>query len=170
MNATTLLAFLNLSLTNVLLHLMNFLLLAIALYFLLFKPVSKKIKARREKEEKIKADSEKLAQNMAKAKEDYDKIIENAKAEADSLKESAIEKAKTEKAAIIEDAKKTAKKIMENTRIDARQERKKLEGEIREEIKGKSVEVAGKIIEREITAADNEKLIEESLKKWSEDE
>ena len=73
-----LLAFMNLSLTNVLMHLMNFIFLTIVLYLLLFKPISKKIKQRQEKEDKIKRENEQLNAEVKKMKADFENIMEVA--------------------------------------------------------------------------------------------
>ena len=50
------------------------------------------------------------------------------------------------------------------------EERKKLQADVEKQIADVSLVVAEKVIGRDISKADNHRLIEESLKEWSEKE
>ena len=62
------------------------------------------------------------------------------------------------------DAKARAKALIERTETEMDEERKKLQSDVEKQIADVSLAVAEKVIGRDISKADNRRLIEESLK------
>ena len=130
----------------------------------LFKPINEMLQKRKEKAdaeiqdatkarteaEAIKAEYE---QNMLEAKERANEILSNAQKTAALQSEEAIREANRQVAA-----------IKAKAESDIAQEKRKAVNEIKDEIGGMAVEIAGKVIEREISEADHAKLIDEFIK------
>ncbi|MDE5753012.1 MAG: F0F1 ATP synthase subunit B [Oscillospiraceae bacterium] len=100
------------------------------------------------------SDKEKYAQAIANAKEEASGILSRAEKQAQKQGESLIEKAREEAQAVRE----KASQETEREKILARQE---LQGEISD----LAIELAQKIIEKEIDSKDHERLIDDFLQK-----
>ncbi|MDE6087231.1 MAG: F0F1 ATP synthase subunit B [Oscillospiraceae bacterium] len=99
------------------------------------------------------SEKEKYAQAIANAKEEASGILSRAEKQAQKQSESLLEKAREEAQAVRE----KANRETQREKILARQE---LQGEISE----LAVELAQKIIEKEIAPEDHERLIDDFLK------
>ncbi len=130
----------------------------------LFKPINEMLQKRKEKAdaeiqsaEKAKNEAEAIKaeyeQNMLEAKERANEILSNAQKTAALQSEEAIREANRQAAA-----------IKAKAESDIAQEKRKAVNEIKDEIGGMAVEIAGKVIEREISEADHAKLIDEFIK------
>lgn len=136
---------LNIDWQQILLHLLNFTILAFGLYFLLFRPV-KKIIDKREKEYKDRDEKTKSALSDAEnnAKEYAVKIAE-AEKEASSIKSDALLKAaelSDEKKA---SAERQAEEILSSARVKAEAERKKIVDGAGDDIKQIVSEISDKL-------------------------
>ena len=95
---------------------------------------------------------EEYVQNMAEAKEKANTLIANAQKSASLQSEE-----------MIQEANKQAAAIKAKAESDIAQEKKKAVNELKGEIGGMAMEIAGKVIEREISEKDHEKLIDEFI-------
>lgn len=134
----------------------------------LFKPV-KDILAKRQ----ALADSE--VQKAVKAKEDaetmrleYEDSMSNAKEKANEIITTAQSDAQRRSEEIISEANRTAIQIKNKAEADIQQEKIKAINDIKNEIGSIAVEIAGKVIEREVSAEDHGKLISEFIDKVGE--
>ncbi|MCQ2555393.1 MAG: F0F1 ATP synthase subunit B [Clostridia bacterium] len=134
----------------------------------LFKPV-KDILAKRQ----ALADSE--VQKAVKAKEDaetmrleYEDSMSNAKEKANEIITTAQSDAQRRSEEIISEANRTAIQIKNKAEADIQQEKIKAINDIKNEIGSIAVEIAGKVIEREVSAEDHGKLISEFIYKVGE--
>ena len=89
---------------------------------------------------------------MAEAKEKANALITNAQKSAALQSEEVIQEANRQAAA-----------IKAKAESDIEQEKKKAVNELKGEIGGMAMEIAGKVIEREISEKDHEKLIDEFI-------
>lgn len=158
---------LNLEWTNMLVYLAAFVILFIGLTFLLYKPVKKFMDKRRSEieteiaeAEKIKEESEaKVAEEQAKAND----LTEEVKRRTAELEEEKIV-AQSEREALLAQARKEADEIRLAAKRDADAERKKAIVGAKEDVADLAVNVAQKILEREITKQDDGKLIDACIK------
>jgi F-type H+-transporting ATPase subunit b len=152
---------------EILQHFLNLSILTVGLYFLLFRPIKKKIVIRQQSLKKIEEDNTALTEEVKEMKVEFDQLISKAKSEASQIHQDAVDVAAQKTNEIISEARVKAKEIIERTEKEMVKEKAKLENEIKAEISTVSLDVAEKIIEKEITQQDNDKLIEECLKNWS---
>ena len=104
-----------------------------------------------------KAMEEEYKQKLSAAMETGERIVKEAVARGQAREEEIIRKANQDAAA-----------IMDKASQDIAQEKKKAINEIKDEISGMAVDIASKVVEREISAKDHEKLIEDFIKNVGE--
>lgn len=152
---------------GIVLHLINLVILAVGLYFLLFKPVKKMIRERQEKVKKIEKENAELNEEVKELKSSSEKVLSEAKKEAAVIHENAVKVAKQKADDIMADAKEKAKALVDRTETEMDEERRMLRSDVEKQIADVSLAVAEKVIGRDISKEDNRRLIEESLKEWS---
>lgn len=156
--------------SSILLHLIALVILTVGLYLLLFKPVKKMIRERQEKVKKIEKENADLNEEVKALKNNSEKVLADAKKEAAAIHESVVKVANQKASDIVGEAKAKAKAMIDRTETEMDEERKKLQADVEKQIADVSLVVAEKVIGRDISKADNHRLIEESLKEWSEKE
>ena len=155
---------------GIVLHLINLVILTVGLYFLLFKPVKKMIRERQEKVKKIEKENAELNEEVKELKSSSEKVLSEAKKEVAVIHENAVKVAKQKADDIMADAKEKAKALVDRTETEMDEERRMLRSDVEKQIADVSLAVAEKVIGRDISKEDNRRLIEESLKEWSEKE
>ena len=154
---------------NMLIYLANFIILFVGLYFLLFKPVKKFMQKRNENLVKVAEENDKLSKEVTGMKEEYGNLIADAKQELAKANEQAKTIAQKRSDEIVSEANEQAKVIMQKAKAEIENEKKRAENEIKGQVAELSVEVAKKIIAKEIDPQVNSQLIEESLRMWEKD-
>lgn len=134
----------------------------------LFKPINEIIEKRR-KMATEELDSARVLNEEAEAlKYEYEANIAEAKEKANEIIASANRSALSRSDEIIAEANKEATAIKNKAEADILQERKKAINDIKNEIGSMAVDIAGKVIEREVNADDHEKLINEFIENVGE--
>lgn len=146
-----------------------FVVLLIVVFFVAYKPVKKIIQKRGEYVEgKIKnAEDKELEANnlLATTKEE----VKAKKAEAISIVENAKEEANKEKAAILAKAHEEKEAEVKKAKEEIAQEIEASKDEIHREIVSVAIDASSKVLEREITSKDNEKLVDNFINDLKED-
>ena len=131
----------------------------------LFKPIREVIEKRR-----ALADSQ--IQDAKKAKEEAETMKAGYEAEAKETASVILQDAQKDAAArseaMLQEAKAQAAGIKAKAEADILQEKKKAVNEIKNEIGGIAMDIAGKVIEREISEDDHRKLIDEFIENVGE--
>jgi F-type H+-transporting ATPase subunit b len=129
----------------------------------LFKPIREMLAKRQElADEKLRvAEADKTAAEELKAT--YEKNMEQARDKANELLASAQKTAASQSDEIIRAANEQAVAIKSKAEADIAQERRKAVNELKGEIGSMAMEIAGKVIEREISEKDHAKLIDEFI-------
>ena len=129
----------------------------------LFKPVNEILKKRKELadveiQKAVKAKEEALA-----IKAEYEQNMQEAKNKANDILMTAQKTAAIQSEEMLKDASAQATAIKAKAEKDIAQEKRKAVNDIRSEIGDMAVEIAGKVIEREISEEDHEKLINDFI-------
>ena len=88
--------------------------------------------------------------------------------EAAGIVSSAVESANRQSSAILGETKEKADRMMNRARAEADAERRKAEDDIKDRIADVSAAIAGKLLEREISAADHSDLIDSFISEIGE--
>ncbi len=134
----------------------------------LLKPVQKILQQRQELAN-AELDAAAAAREEAEtAKMEYEKHLTGAREEAAALVRSAAQTAQSRSEQIILEAKEEAASIRAKASADIAQERKSAVNEIKNEISGIAVSIASKVVEKEISEQDHEKLIQDFIDQMGE--
>lgn len=145
-------------------QLINLLLLFLLLKHFLFKPVQNILHARQAEIDKDYSDAEEAQSKAEALRDEYEKRIADAKSEASDIVKTATRKAQLHGEEIVHDAQTQANRLMEKADTQIEQEKKKAMNELKNEISGIAVDIASKVVEREIDEKDHEALISEFIK------
>ena len=135
---------------------------------LLLNPVKKVIAERKAKAESQIADAEKLRTEAEAMKAEYEQNLQNARNEANQIVASAQKTAAARSEELLGEARAQAAALKQKAEADIAQERKKAVNEVKDEIGGMAMEIASKVVEREIKEADHKDLIDEFIKNVGE--
>ena len=129
----------------------------------LLKPINAVLEKRKEMATAEIKEAEKAKEEARAIKEEYEQNMAEAKEKANTLIANAQKSASLQSEEMIQEANKQAAAIKAKAESDIAQEKKKAVNELKGEIGGMAMETAGKVIEREISEKDHEKLIDEFI-------
>ena len=125
---------------------------------LLLNPVKKVIAERKAKADSQIADAEKLRTEAEAMKAEYEQNLQNARTEANQIVASAQKTAAARSEELLGEARAQAAALKQKAEADIAQD----------EIGGMAMEIASKVVEREIKEADHQDLIDEFIKNVGE--
>jgi F-type H+-transporting ATPase subunit b len=146
----------------------NLLILMLLVKKFLFKPVLNILQKRQDEVDKIYADANKAKDEANTLRADYENRLAAAKEEAGEIVKTATAAAQRKSNEMLEEAQTKASGLVARAEAQIAQEKKKAINEIKDEISGMAVDIASKVVEREISAKDHEKLIEDFIKNVGE--
>ena len=135
---------------------------------LLLNPVKKVIAERKAKADSQIADAEKLRTEAEAMKAEYEQNLQNARTEANQIVAAAQKTAAARSEELLGEARAQAAALKQKAEADIAQERKKAVNEVKDEIGGMAMEIASKVVEREIKEEDHKDLIDEFIKNVGE--
>ena len=135
---------------------------------LLLNPVKKVIAERKAKADSQIADAEKLRTEAEAMKAEYEQNLQNARTEANQIVAAAQKTAAARSEELLGEARAQAAALKQKAEADIAQERKKAVNEVKDEIGGMAMEIASKVVEREIKEAAHQDLIDEFIKNVGE--
>lgn len=135
---------------------------------LLLSPVKKVIAERKAKADSQIADAEKLRTEAEAMKAEYEQNLQNARTEANQIVAVAQKTAAARSEELLGEARAQAAALKQKAEADIAQERKKAVNEVKDEIGGMAMEIASKVVEREIKETDHQDLIDEFIKNVGE--
>ena len=135
---------------------------------LLLNPVKKVIAERKAKADSQIADAQKLRTEAEAMKAEYEQNLQNARTEANQIVAAAQKTATARSEELLGEARAQAAALKQKAEADISQERKKAVNEVKDEIGGMAMEIASKVVEREIREADHKDLIDEFIKNVGE--
>jgi F-type H+-transporting ATPase subunit b len=141
---------LNIDWQQILLHLLNFAILAAGLYFLLYKPVKKFMDKRSAYYKQMDDEANKKLENANSLEKTYQEKLNSAEEEISNLKAVAEKEAEKSSQDQLQNAKKEAEKIVSDAKLSAENEKEKIISSAQKEI-------------AKLTASAVEKLAQKSL-------
>ena len=129
----------------------------------LFKPINEILEKRKAKADAQIQEAEKANSDAQAMKAEYEQNMLEAKNRANEILTTAQKTASITSEEMLKEATQQAAAIKEKAEADIAQEKRKAVNELKNEIGGIAMEIAGKVIEREISEKDHEKLIDEFI-------
>ena len=134
----------------------------------LLKPIKQVIADRKAKADSEIADAQKLRTEAEAMKAEYEQNLQNARTEANQIVATAQKTATARSEEIVGEARAQAAALKQKAEADIAQERKKAVNEVKDEIGGIAMEIASKVVERDISEKDHKDLIDEFIKNVGE--
>ena len=134
----------------------------------LLKPIRQVIADRKAKADSEIADAQKLRTEAEAMKAEYEQNLQNARTEANQIVAAAQKTATARSEELLGEARAQAAALKQKAEADIAQERKKAVNEVKDEIGGIAMEIASKVVEREISEKDHKDLIDEFIKNVGE--
>ena len=145
---------------DLIINLINIGVLVILVRFLLYKPVKKILDKRKEELRSAEAKAAERELEAAKSKEAYDVLINDAEKIKIEAEAKAKEDAKSVSAGIINEAKEKADRLLSDARVKAEKEHDEMIENAKSELTDIALQMAEKVLDREITDKDNVRIIE----------
>ena len=137
---------LNINIQQILLHALNFVILAVGLYLLLYGPVVKFMEKRRAYFADMEKEAQEKQQKLDELEKEYTEKLENVNDEIHKLHAEAMEKLDEEKKLSLEHAKAEADEIVAAAQRQAQAEKEKALRSTRREIAGMVADAAEKLM------------------------
>ena len=141
-------------------HALNLLILFLLLRTFLYKPVSKFMAQREEKfaRERAQIDTSRNEANVLKAQ--YESSMKNARLDAEHIAEERRKAAEREAEDLRKKAKQDAQGILSDAMTQAVAEREGMLNDLKPQTAELAVDIAGKILEREVNKEDHQRIID----------
>lgn len=126
----------------------------------------------KQREEHIASEIESAEQSRAEANkllEEQKELLKEARQEAQNMIENSKKHGENQRQEIMEAARQEAERLKENARREIAQEKENAVQALREQVASLSVMIASKVIEKELSAEDQEKLISEYIESAGEE-
>ncbi|MBE5843906.1 MAG: F0F1 ATP synthase subunit B [Butyrivibrio sp.] len=129
----------------------------------LFKPISEVLEKRQKMTDDELKGAREAKEKADAMKKEYENSLSNAQAEAANIVSSAQKEAISKADKIVKDAEDQAAQVKARAEADIEQEKKKAINEAKDTIGGLAMDIAGKVVEKEINENDHKKLIDEFI-------
>jgi F-type H+-transporting ATPase subunit b len=147
--------------------LVSFVVLLILLSKFAFKPIAQALDRRSEAIRKSIEDAEKQRAEAKKLMEDYQKQLAEARAEANKILEEARGLGENVRKEVVEKANTEASALLQRSQEELQRQKEKGVQELKDTVASLSVQIASKIIEREVNEATHRQLVENLIKDLS---
>lgn len=131
----------------------------------LFKPINEILEKRRNLADKEIKEAREAKDEADSLKVQYEDSLTNAHAEAAQIVSDAQKEAQQKADTLVHEAEAEAQSIKARAAADIEQEKKKAINEAKDEIGSLAMEIAGKVVEKEINESDHKKLIDDFITK-----
>lgn len=143
---------------------LNFLVLAALLYGLLWEPIMKMLDDRAASIRKDIEQASASREDAEKLKQRYEQAMANARSEANRLRQEKVREGDAEKDNIIGRARDEARRLVEDARSQITAAMSDARRDLRKEVGGISVEIAARILGREVDQSVHRQMIDEFLR------
>jgi len=142
---------------------LNFILLIAVLSIILWKPMLKFLDERARKIDESLKIAEKNRLRSEEIKVEHDQIVKEARAKATEIVDTAMSNASKESRDYINQAKQQALSMVESAKSEIQMEAEQIKQELRRDVAAMSIDLAGKVLDREISEKDHKELINKNL-------
>ena len=144
--------------------LLNMVLTFLILKKFLFKPVNQMIDARQKEIDDLYSDAANVRQDAEAMREDYSRKLAEAKETSAQIVSEAKQEANRRGEEILRQARQDADALRLKADAEIALERKKALNEVKNDISRIALDIAGKVVEKELNATEHERLIEGFLR------
>ena len=155
--------FLSIDVGSLLFTLLNTLILFLVIKHFLFGRVHAVLEARQQEVAKTYQEAEDASKHASQLEQEYTGLMQNAKTESEQLIRNATRTAQTRSEEILAQARKDSGDMLEHAAEQIEQDKKRARNQLRGEISDLAVEVARKVVERDLNSGDHDRLISDLI-------
>ena len=160
--------FLSIDLFTALFTLANTIALFLVLKKFLWKPVLKMIDDRQKEIDDLYTDAESAKENAKAMEQEYTQKLAAATETGERLVKEAVQRGQNREEEIIRQANEEADAIRKKAAADIDREKQKAINDAKNEISGIALTIAGKVVEKELTAEDQSGLVDQFISQLGE--
>ena len=153
---------------QILISLCNLLIIFLILKKHLFKPVQAMMKTRQDQVEKIYTEADENLGTAKQLKQEYEQKMASARQEADTLIKTATQTAQRKSDQIVSEANSQASHAKQKAEEEIAQQKKQMLQDVRSEISELAVDIASKVVEREINQKDYDGFVDDFIQNVGE--
>ena len=153
---------------NTLISLLNLLLIYLIIKKFLFKRVQAVMADRKNQVDKLYSDADESRASANEMKQEYENRLASARQEADSLIKTATQTAQRKSDQIMAEANTQATHVKQKAEAEIAQQKKQMLKDVRSEISELAVDIASKVVEREISQKDYDGFVDEFIQNVGE--
>ena len=142
----------------------NLLVLYVVLRKLLFKPVKNMIDSRQKEIDDMYSDAEKLREDSAAMKADYEEKLGRAKEESEEILKNAVRRAQLREEEILREANEKATRVMKRAEEQVELEKKRAINEVKDEVSDMAIGIASAVFERVVNGKEHDALMDEFIR------
>jgi F-type H+-transporting ATPase subunit b len=150
---------------DIILHAVNIAILFVGLRMLLYKPINKFLQAREARFEGRISDIEQKEAEAAKHKQEYDTLLSRAHSDAAEIVKHSTDLAKDHAKDVVTKAEDQSREMITRAKKDIENKKLQEKENLKTEITNMAVQIAGKVLQREVTMDDNKKIIDDFFTK-----
>ena len=139
---------------------LNLIILYLFLRKLLFKPVKNMIDKRQKEIDDLYSDAESSREDAANLKSEYEEKIGRAHEESEQILKNAVRRAQLREEEILRDANAKAARTLARAEEQIELEKKKALNDIKDEISGIAADIAGAVIQRDVSEAEHAEIVD----------
>ncbi len=153
---------------QILISLINLLIIFRILKRFLFAPVQKVMNERQAQVDRIYGDANQSRDQANQMKQEYEQKLASAREEADGLVKNAVQTAQKRSDQLLAEANAQASRARQKADEEIAQQKKKMLQDVRGEISDLAVDIASKVVEREINARDYDGFVDDFIRNVGE--
>ncbi|MBQ8150419.1 MAG: F0F1 ATP synthase subunit B [Clostridia bacterium] len=153
---------------QILISLINLLIMYLILKKFLFKPVQNIIATRKQQVEDLYTEAQEKLGSAETMRSQYEEKLATARDEADGIVRNAQQTAQRRSDAMIAEATQQASHIKQRAESEITQEKKQMLSDVRSEISDLAVEIASRIVGREIRKEDHDSFVDDFIRNVGE--
>ena len=143
--------------------LINLLILYLFLKKILFGPVKNMIDSRQKEIDDMYDNAEQSKKDATAMREEYEKKLESANEESEEILKKATRRAQLREEEILREANEKAERVLERAEERIELEKKQAINEVKDQVSGMAIEIAARVIERDVDKAEHEAMIDEFI-------
>lgn len=151
---------------EMLFYAINLVILIVVVRLLVYKPIKNIVDKRKEHLDFLFNENERLNKEALELKKSHEKALQETRLEVARMTEEVTKNAEKKSNEIISEAQKKANEIILKATKEMEEEKARTINTCKQQIPAVSMDIARKILERELTEKDNQKLIDEALRDW----
>jgi F-type H+-transporting ATPase subunit b len=149
--------------STLIVQVINFLILLVVLYRFVYKPLLGTLESRSAAIKQQLAEAQAARESAQRQLAEFEAKLTASQAEAQAVRDRALREAAELRERLTAEARREASHLVESARAEIEQDVRRARADLRREVAGLAVNIAERLIQRNVQAEDQERLVQEAL-------